>query len=79
MGQYVYKGEAEQVLPNTLDGAVVVSPGDTVNVLDGALDGHPLFDPVEADEHEPDPATEPDGAEATDTDAETGEPQEPTA
>lgn len=82
MGQYVYTGEAEQVLPDTFDGPRVVKAGDTVHVTDGALDGHPLFEPVTGSEPAVEPEHElqdPPADEADhDTDAD-GEPQEPTA
>jgi hypothetical protein len=45
---YTYVGEGEQVLPFTVEGPKVVEHGDEVTVPDGALDGHPLFEPVKA-------------------------------
>lgn len=52
MGRYRYKGEAELLIVNSLDGPLVLDQDDEVSLPDDdeSLEGHPLFDPVEPGE-----------------------------
>jgi hypothetical protein len=76
---YTYLGEAEVLVPFTLDGPKVVEHGDTVQLADDdeSFDGHPLWAAGTAKTPPPAPVVVPDPAPVSDPDE--PESQEPTA